>query len=566
MAYELNRDGLPEVNTPIKDLFLENPDLSDVIDSRYEWRGNGRALESVTLRLDRATPAQVVIMHEMAKARNEKRLASLLHGCIAYREKAPNFAAGYFMMLRFLRESLTADGWLYRKTEDGRMLPYVVTRIHRREPDDRDKRDGDRPSFTFRLDALSPSKSADEGNYGGGQAMVNIEFGTSEITYKTPEQALNMEGFYVETPELRAEYDAWHAYHNEHVAGQFAEQFRLDRRDNGEPGAKVILDTKNGTLHEVSDRHDTSPLVIDPETGKPGRICPIPVHLFVRVFRLDNHRFERVNSSRLTRYAYNPTLADKLILPESHTNILNVLTSNTAAYLSDIIEGKSAGNVILCMGSPGVGKTLTAEVYAEIVKRPLYNLHSGELGTTPSSVEKEIQTVFKRVKAWNCVLLLDEADVFVRERGFDLNQNAVVSVFLRVLEYSEALMFMTTNLAESIDDAIISRCAAIIRYTNPTREDRAAIWRVMAENNKANLPEDLLPALVDTFPSASPRDIKHLLRLALRVSEGMNLPVNLDLFRMIGAFRAVEIKTVDAAMSKPLPRVRMRPQRAQEAV
>jgi len=46
----------------------------------------------------------------------------------------------------------------------------------------------------------------------------------------------------------------------------------------------------------------------------------------------------------------------------------------------------------------------------------------------------------------------------------DINRNAIVAEFLRVLEYFELLMFMTTNRPDDIDDAIVQRCAAIIRY------------------------------------------------------------------------------------------------------
>lgn len=558
MAYELNRDGMPQVNTPIKDVFMQTEGLEDVLLPSYRWGGSRdpeRVTEHVTLRLDRASAAQITTMAELAKSRNERRLAALLDACLAYRSKAPNFAASYFMMLRYLSETLRADGWIYKTTKDGQLLPYLIVNVRREEPDERSRRDGDRPYFTFSLACMTPSRERD----GAGVERTSVTFESSDTIHKTPQDALERQGFQVETPELRAAYDAWHAYHAANVDGKFAEQFRMDRKD-GEPGVKVILDTRNSALPEVSGRFDNSPVVLDPETGKPGRICPIPVHLFMQVFRLDNHRFERINTNRLVAYQYNPGLADKLILPESHTNILDVLTSDTAAYLGDIIEGKSSGNVILCMGSPGVGKTLTAEVYSEIVQRPLYNLHSGELGTSPASVEKEIQEVFRRVKRWNCVLLLDEADVFVRERGVDLNQNAVVAVFLRVLEYSEALMFMTTNLSEAIDDAIVSRCAAIIRYSNPTRDDRHAIWRVMAENNGVQIPAPMLAELVDMFPSASPRDVKHLLRLALRVAQGTGKPLTMDMFQMVGAFRNVEIAKVEPALQKPLapPRIRKR--------
>ena len=38
----------------------------------------------------------------------------------------------------------------------------------------------------------------------------------------------------------------------------------------------------------------------------------------------------------------------------------------------DLIQGKRGGLVILACGKPGVGKTLTAEVYPETTERPLY--------------------------------------------------------------------------------------------------------------------------------------------------------------------------------------------------
>ena len=44
------------------------------------------------------------------------------------------------------------------------------------------------------------------------------------------------------------------------------------------------------------------------------------------------------------------------------------------------------------------------------------------------------------------VVLLDEADVFLEERDVrDLNRNALVSVFLRALEYYEGILILTSN-------------------------------------------------------------------------------------------------------------------------
>jgi hypothetical protein len=45
------------------------------------------------------------------------------------------------------------------------------------------------------------------------------------------------------------------------------------------------------------------------------------------------------------------------------------------------------------------------------------------------------------------VLLLDEADVFMEARSsHDLDRNKLVAIFLRLLEYFEGIMFLTTNV------------------------------------------------------------------------------------------------------------------------
>lgn len=46
----------------------------------------------------------------------------------------------------------------------------------------------------------------------------------------------------------------------------------------------------------------------------------------------------------------------------------------------------------------------------------------------------------------NAVVLFDESDVFLEERTqADLQRNALVSAFLRVLEYYDGILILTTN-------------------------------------------------------------------------------------------------------------------------
>src|SRR5205814_9228541 len=105
----------------------------------------------------------------------------------------------------------------------------------------------------------------------------------------------------------------------------------------------------------------------------------------------------------------------------------------------DLVENKGNGLIMLLHGSPGTGKTLTAESVAEVAKKPLYRVTCGDVGTSAETVEKYLESVLILGSIWECVVLLDEADVFLEERQVtDLARNALVSVFLRVLEVPDA--------------------------------------------------------------------------------------------------------------------------------
>jgi SpoVK/Ycf46/Vps4 family AAA+-type ATPase len=80
-------------------------------------------------------------------------------------------------------------------------------------------------------------------------------------------------------------------------------------------------------------------------------------------------------------------------------------------------------------------------------------------------VETKLHHNFKLAHKWGCVLLLDEADVFLARRSkMDLRHNAVTSVFLRSLEYYAGILFLTTNRVGGIDPAFKSRIHMSLFY------------------------------------------------------------------------------------------------------
>jgi AAA+ superfamily predicted ATPase len=94
----------------------------------------------------------------------------------------------------------------------------------------------------------------------------------------------------------------------------------------------------------------------------------------------------------------------------------------------------------------------------------------------------QLPLIFRRAEKWNAVLLLDEADVFLEQRScHDVHRNALVSVFLRELEYYQGIMFLTTNRVKHIDDAIASRVHLPLRYKSLNLDDRRGIWKGFLE-------------------------------------------------------------------------------------
>jgi hypothetical protein len=200
----------------------------------------------------------------------------------------------------------------------------------------------------------------------------------------------------------------------------------------------------------------------------------------VRVFSLDTKRYVYADVDDLREYEYDPGAIDRLILPEEMKNVLNsVFRASRQDLFADHVRHKHGGIVILACGPSGVGKTLTAEVYAELTERPLYVLEFGELGTTVQEIENNLSKVFARVVEWSAVLQFDECEVFLAKRGEDLQRSAIVGIFLRMLDYYEGLLFLTTNRPEVLDYAVHSRVMLRLDYPELTSEARVDVWRSM---------------------------------------------------------------------------------------
>jgi len=117
----------------------------------------------------------------------------------------------------------------------------------------------------------------------------------------------------------------------------------------------------------------------------------------------------------------------------------------------------------------------------------------GDVGTKAEEVEKYLESVLHLGKLWDCVVLLDEAEVFLERRSLDdLQRNALVSVFLRVIEYHEGILILTSNRVGTFDEAFRSRIQIAVHYPPLRAYQRLQIW-----NNFFNRLESFQDGTVD---------------------------------------------------------------------
>jgi AAA+ superfamily predicted ATPase len=110
------------------------------------------------------------------------------------------------------------------------------------------------------------------------------------------------------------------------------------------------------------------------------------------------------------------------------------------------------------------------------------------------------------------------------------------------------LLFLTTNRVDDIDEAIVSRCIALIKYYPPDRESRRQIWQVMIDQFALDVDTHLISQLVDSFPEATGRDIKGLSKLVAKFCQHKKVAPDLEVFKRCSIFRGMDLeRTVENA-------------------
>ncbi len=246
-------------------------------------------------------------------------------------------------------------------------------------------------------------------------------------------------------------------------------------------------------------------------------------HLISPLLSCFSFRYKRwgyVHVEDLNPVEFDTELFEKdLVIPHKHRMLLRAACHlDVKGHLP--IEGKGEGAILLLSGPPGCGKTFTAETLSAALETPLYKLDMGELHVTdPSAMERQLRVILARAARWNATLLFDEADVFLAPRGADVMHKAMVTTFLRKLEYYTGIMILTTNLT-SLDPAVMQRALVSIQYPSLQLAGRVKIWkRNLSRFGFEGDADQLATSLAHRYPDKNGRDIVKGLVLAARMMD-----------------------------------------------
>lgn len=320
--------------------------------------------------------------------------------------------------------------------------------------------------------------------------------------------------------------DSWPAPIQSYVDGRVMVDVCMFRKHNTKDGVFAHQNQSVGDFWAEDDDNDAKKK--NPEIGALDEKYHWMTWPTLPAFCLTTKKWVEVLYERLKPIEFRTDAFTKLVLDES---VKRTIRSNVEMQMEhkeslfgDIIAGKGSGVMFLLHGPPGVGKTSSAEAIADERRCPLYSITVGELGTQADELEKRLHRVLLTAARWNAIILLDEADVFLEARSVnDVKRNAMVSIFLRLLEYHSGIMFMTTNRVISFDEAILNRISIGIVYRNFDTNTRRQVWSNMLEAAKVTTVD--FDALVSH--ELNGRQIRTIIRLSGAVAMKEARPLQL---------------------------------------
>ena len=207
-------------------------------------------------------------------------------------------------------------------------------------------------------------------------------------------------------------------------------------------------------------------------------------------------RATRAKLDGLATFLECPFTWDDLVVGEATRELLKDITFE-AAHRTIFWEGARAkrlfpqgrGLTALLSGSPGTGKTMSAQVIAASLQ---YGLARIDLATVVSKfvgeTSQNLEKIFQRARDSNTILLFDEADALFAKRTEEVRDaqdrfaNTDAAYLLQAIESYPGITLLSTNQKGNIDPAFFRRLRFLVDFAKPDAAERLQLWRkIMGE-------------------------------------------------------------------------------------
>jgi hypothetical protein len=181
---------------------------------------------------------------------------------------------------------------------------------------------------------------------------------------------------------------------------------------------------------------------------------------------------------------------DDLVLPEAESRLLREIATHVAhrAKVYDVwgfraMSNRGLGISALFAGASGTGKTMAAEVLANVLQLDLYRIDlSSVVSKYIGETEKNLRRVFDAAEDGGAILFFDEADALFGKRSevkdsHDRYANIEINYLLQRMELYRGLAILATNMKSMLDPAFLRRIRFVVNFPFPDAKQRIEIWR-----------------------------------------------------------------------------------------
>eukprot|EP01035_Chromulina_nebulosa_P017063 gene17063-22575_t len=149
--------------------------------------------------------------------------------------------------------------------------------------------------------------------------------------------------------------------------------------------------------------------------------------------------------------------------------------------------------VFLLYGKPGTGKTMTVNAVARILNKKVllvdFGALTGKQGTDNRGAEVDLRGLFRESSMNNAVIFFDECESIFKSRSS--GNDRLLNIMLTEIERYQGIVFLATNLAHELDEAMHRRITCIIEYRSPDFVMRRLIWQSLLDIKNNNSLENV---------------------------------------------------------------------------